>query len=964
MPKTNKKTEIKMMRFLKRLSLTLVLLLSVLSVYAGGIKNAEQLVAFVTAINKGEDISAYRNDNGEICLEADIDMAKVKKLPPIKKFGGTFDGKGFAIKNWKAQNGLIHELLEGGKVCNLRIDASCSMKAQNKGGEYFIGWIAGINNGIIENCENQATLAHKSTYTEHNLFIGGIVGSNRYIVISCRNSGDITSNCAGSAAKNECIYMGGIAGGLATKAILCATIARCENSGNIAYAGDMPNDKIGGIVGDTYISTTKMCINRGAVSSVSSVGADGVVGVSNIGGIAGFCKHDIICCDNFGSVTSSGSHTAIVGGIVATPHTKLVIAGCTNYGKVELSNESPSFVGGIAGNIGREVHIVNGINRGEVHYSGYSPAAASCVGGIVGAIYTKRDALFSAYLRRCINYGKVISGSGSNNYENHDKAIHTGGVIGRAAGNAVAKARLHDCSNKGEVSAVTGRRGNIAGMAMLSEVTGEWFDNNIAEAAEPMADGATIYGRVTNTLGEPVAGCVVSDGIQCVATDGYGYYALKSDMASTRFVYVSIPDGYKIPHRKSIPQIFRRIPRHQKGAMANFTLEKRETPADKYTVIMIGDPQMRGLRLDGSGERYRDVVLPDIAAFKKGVEGEFFAINLGDLVYNWMAGYDDYLDISATSDYPVIEVIGNHDYDQTTILDTKLGTPYFEEYISPTYYSFNVGKIHYVMVNDIIYDRKNNTDKYRYGLEEEQMKWLEEDLKFVPKENTICICGHAQLFKKKGDSPNGSHGKYSQNYQRYTDLLKAFKRVYSWSGHYHSNYGYDYAGKEDKFPGMSHISTITVARCNGVLRSNEFLSNDGQPNGYMVVEVDGGEQKWWFKTVGQGRNYQMRPYSPTRTGDGFVKVNIWNYSKDNWSPVEWWVDGKKVGEFEKFAEPDPDYVKLHATKLTHLKGRAADYAKPDDSDYMFRIKPGEGVRSGEIRVTDNFGVTYTEKVEW
>ena len=31
---------------------------------------------------------------------------------------------------------------------------------------------------------------------------------------------------------------------------------------------------------------------------------------------------------------------------------------------------------------------------------------------------------------------------------------------------------------------------------------------------------------------------------------------------------------------------------------------------------------------------------------------------------------------------------------------------------------------------------------------------------------------------------------------------------------------------------------------------------------------------------------------------------------------------------------------------------------------MFRIKPAEGVHSGEIRVTDNFGKTYTQKVEW
>jgi hypothetical protein len=109
----------------------------------------------------------------------------------------------------------------------------------------------------------------------------------------------------------------------------------------------------------------------------------------------------------------------------------------------------------------------------------------------------------------------------------------------------------------------------------------------------------------------------------------------------------------------------------------------------------------------------------------------------------------------------------------------------------------------------------------------------------------------------------------------------------------------------------------------------------------------------------------MRTYSPVRTGDGYVKVNIWNYSSDsNWSAVEWWENGKKVGELEQFAEEDPDYVQIFNEQLTHLKGMAANFAKPSKSRFMFRIKPSEGVQSGEIRVTDNFGVTYTEKVEW
>ena len=164
---------------------------------------------------------------------------------------------------------------------------------------------------------------------------------------------------------------------------------------------------------------------------------------------------------------------------------------------------------------------------------------------------------------------------------------------------------------------------------------------------------------------------------------------------------------------------------------------------------------------------------------------------------------------------------------------------------------------------------------------------------------------------------------------------------------------------------MSHISAISVARCNGTLRSNLELDTTGIPNGYMVVDVDGEKVEWWYKTVGHDRNYQMRTFSPARTGDGYVKANIWNYSSDSkWSAVEWWENGVKVAEFEKFAEEDPDYVQMHAERLTHLKGTAAKYAKPAKSDFMFRVKPSEGARSGEIRVTDSFGVTYTENVSW
>ena len=153
------------MNFTKRLSIFLLLLLSVVAVYAGGISNAKELVAFAKALNKGEDISAWRNEKGVICLEGDIDMAKVKKWTPIKEFKGSFDGNGFALLNWKSKSGGLFDLVaEGSVVKNVRIDGSSSMTIAK--GEPISGFIARVNKGTIQNCENNAPISYKATYTE------------------------------------------------------------------------------------------------------------------------------------------------------------------------------------------------------------------------------------------------------------------------------------------------------------------------------------------------------------------------------------------------------------------------------------------------------------------------------------------------------------------------------------------------------------------------------------------------------------------------------------------------------------------------------------------------------------------------------------------------------------------------------------------------------------------------------
>ena len=160
------------------------------------------------------------------------------------------------------------------------------------------------------------------------------------------------------------------------------------------------------------------------------------------------------------------------------------------------------------------------------------------------------------------------------------------------------------------------------------------------------------------------------------------------------------------------------------------------------------------------------------------------------------------------------------------------------------------------------------------------------------------------------------------------------------------------------------MTGLTVARCNGVLRSNREYCADGQPNGYMVVSVKGGDMQWYYKSIGKDKDHQMTVYSPTRTKDGYVKANIYNYTKDFWQVPQWYENGVLVGKLEQFAEPDLDYVDIFENIKGSLSGMALNFAKPQKSRFMFRIKPSEGVRKGEVRVTDNFGNTYSQTIEW
>ena len=944
---------------MKKLILITSLLLTGLAAWAQGIGTAKDLEAFINACNKGESLLPWCNADSTVVLTADIDLAKSKNLPQITSFGQHFDGQGFRLKNWKASRGLFHTVAANAIVENIVIDASCTLKAAGKGDELHVGFIADNNEGYVRGCDNYGTVTHSCSYALSPSWVGGLVGYNTMVIDSCRNFGNVSSDTAGDAKETVLIAIGGICGGTPGKVPAGATVSRCENEGKVSAVTSLTNFYIGGIAGYPGRATVKYCTNRGEVLADIRETEDGkTVGIARTGGIVGQTKADISRCENFGSVTAKGACGANIGGIVGMPHEQLVIVDCINYGKVTAQGEQPSQVGGIAGNVGRPVHIHGCFNYGPVRFDGVSSRARSTAGGIVGNIYTVKTATAGAYVRACVNFGDIYAASGGNKYEASNRnAIHAGGVVGCIEARDDIRSCVLDCAGLGSVKADGGRTGKVIGAA-VSTMTGGDEPSDWAETLDaPAADG-NLVGSVVTPSGEPWAGIVVTDGFQCVKTDANGHFAMNSDLEKARFVYLSIPADAVIPTRNGIPQTYKRIPRHIKAAKAEFVMERQTAPKN-YTVLMIADPQVRPYDVDNSMETWHERVAPDAEAFRASCTEPVYCINLGDLVYNFMAAWDDYMDGAALIHCPTFNIIGNHDYDQGNLFETGQGNVFYESYVGPTRYSFDLGDIHFIALNTILYDRANTTVSYHYGLDDETLAWLRADLANVPKDKIIMTCSHHNPFKTPNKSPHGSHNVYSLNYTEYLALLSSYKEVYAWNGHNHENFYYNYAGKNTTH-GAPNIQCISVARCTGALRLNRELGAKGEPQGYMVMEVRGDDVSWYYKGVGTGKETQMRAYAPDRSSDHTVKVNIWNWS-EGWSTPEWYENGQKVADMTYTPGVDPDYYDIFET-VTNQTTRK--YCTPSSEAILFSVTPSPGVTSGEIRVSDMFGNVYTETISW
>ena len=210
-------------------------------------------------------------------------------------FNGSFDGNGFAIRNFKVKSdakyciGLFGRLGENAKIENLRLEAF-HIQAD---GTLRAGLLAGENNGHVFNCSVDGHFICGPASSE----IGGLIGMNRGTVFSCRASCVISRHSPTSRKGNRAI--GGLIGEN------CGTISCCQSEGMISGTSS-----VGGL-----------CGNAGRI--LNSFSTCTVNGQMSVGGLAGGGYGSISCCYSTGRVdrvivdeATMNMHPGSIGGLI------------------------------------------------------------------------------------------------------------------------------------------------------------------------------------------------------------------------------------------------------------------------------------------------------------------------------------------------------------------------------------------------------------------------------------------------------------------------------------------------------------------------------------------------------------------------------------------------------------------------------------------------------------------------
>lgn len=522
---------------------------------------------------------------------------------------------------------------------------------------------------------------------------------------------------------------------------------------------------------------------------------------------------------------------------------------------------------------------------------------------------------------------------------------------------------------------------------------------NIVEDIDFKPDaGTTVYG-IVSSAGVGVENVVVSDGAEVTVTNEKGIYQLKS-AKKWGYVFISVPSGYEVPSVGVLPQFHRALKNSADVVeRADFKLEKVDGQ-DSYKIFMLGDMHLANRTGDLGQFAQFTSDLTDYMTRHKGEK--MYALTLGDMTWDlyWYSNsyyFPQYLNTvnSQIKNLQIFHTMGNHDNDFQTRSDYDAAVKYVDQ-ICPTYYSFNIGKVHYVVMDDIdcsSYDGSTSRN-YVKSLSAEQLDWLAKDLSYVAKTTPVVVAMHAQVFYPTTSGFKIDHDQV--NTLRLFDILDGYT-VRFVTGHTHKLFNVTPDAPIVDGHNFREYNSGSVCASwwwSGNLTPGIHIGTDGTPGGYGIWDVTGTDFQCLYKSTGWPEEYQFRSYDLNnvhfsmadvplmppdisasvknaymqyvnaypQNNDNEVLINIWNWNSD-WtlSVVD---ENRKTLPYTEVWAYDPLHIAALSVKRFNNAGlKSTPSFITDKFTHFFKVKADDADTDLVITVKDEFGNEWTENMQ-
>lgn len=510
---------------------------------------------------------------------------------------------------------------------------------------------------------------------------------------------------------------------------------------------------------------------------------------------------------------------------------------------------------------------------------------------------------------------------------------------------------------------------------------------------EPV-EGSTIYGQV-HCGGAPVPGVPVTDGYLVTVTGVDGVYQLPSSKKNG-MVYITIPSGY-LPLRAGVQSRF-----YQPTKSSGMEVERhdfelfRDSGQENHTMLFFGDMHLA----DRTDDRAQfKTFTTEITSYVNSHPAEkIYAMTLGDMTWDqyWYSNnyqFENYLsDVNQIRNLTIFHTMGNHDHNmKTDVSGPSFGwetvdwdtAGRFRAALGPNYYSFNIGKIHYIVLDDIFCKNTMGGTKndriYEDSVVSDDINWLKQDLQYVDKSTPIFVTMHAPVYSQTGNDS-------LDNVSTLLKCFEGFADVTFITGHSHRMWAVAKGNIREFNSGAVCAAWWWAGHYYPTLN----IGQDGSPGGYRVMTVRGKSNSSYYKATGRDRDYQFRTYDRnsilidpsdygvtnatyaanfrkelsdyggygTSSSANLVIVNVWDFGP-GWN-IEVTENGRPL-PVSQVTTGDPLY--MIAYSAPRYKSTANPTFGPSKTNHIFTVTASTSSSTLEIKVTDSTGRIYSETMK-